>query len=165
MCKKSHVKDINPNTGKPYANCPECRERKNEYAKQYRIENPEYIKKYRSKNRDKHLEYMKEYNKRYHQNNPFKRWVKHSKEADIKSNRYDPDNFITEEYCEYITEQSNNKCHYCLCELNWEVGDTHTRSPNRATIERLDNSIGHVIGNCVVACNHCNVSKVGDRVN
>ena len=31
------------------------------------------------------------------------------------------------------------------------------------TIERLDNKIGHIKANCVLACRKCNCSRVGDK--
>ena len=148
MCKKSHIKDINPNTGKSFTRCPECRKKKSEYSKQH-------YKHYYIKNRDKILERVN----RYNHENPFNTWISNSKKEDIKCNRYDPNNFITKEHCEHIVELSNSKCYYCLCELNWEVGIY----PNRATIERLDNSLGHIIGNCVIACHRCNSSKISNK--
>ena len=32
-----------------------------------------------------------------------------------------------------------------------------------ATIERLDNNIGHIKSNCVIACKDCNISGIGQK--
>lgn len=86
--------------------------------------------------------------------------IKHSKEADKKHNRYDLTNFIDYDFVESLIDDSKNKCCYCLCEMqliNYEG--------NLATIERIDNSKGHIRGNCLIACITCNLSKKGSRVN
>ena len=78
------------------------------------------------------------------------RMIVHSKEKDIKYNRYDANNFIDKCFIEILIEESM-KCHYCkkemqLIEFNDEL----------CTIERLDNNVGHIKSNCVLACKECN---------
>ena len=34
---------------------------------------------------------------------------------------------------------------------------------NLGTVERLDNNLGHIKGNCVIACRTCNFGKVGNK--
>lgn len=87
-----------------------------------------------------------------------KEMICHSKSSDKKYNRYDQTNFIDYCFVENLIDDSENKCYYCQCELQF-VEYTETL----ATIERLDNSKGHIKGNCVIACRTCNVSKVGDK--
>jgi len=140
MCRcKNNPCSINPNTGKLYKTCDKCRES---------------IRKWKKNNRDK----IREYDRKWQENNPFKLWISNSKQADIKYNRYDPENFITKEYCKQIIDECKGICYYCNCQLDWKPGVY----PNRATIERLNNSKGHVIGNCVVACFICNAKRLSD---
>lgn len=81
-----------------------------------------------------------------------------SKMNDIKYGRYDASNFITHDHVHGLILQSDNKCFYCTIPLQYTMNDS-----NMATIERLDNTMGHVIGNCVIACKSCNLRKVGSR--
>jgi hypothetical protein len=81
-----------------------------------------------------------------------------NKARDEKCNRYNPSNFITYDHVYGLILQSNNKCFYCLQNIQY-----HMYGENMATIERLDNNIGHDIGNCVIACRSCNYRRVGVR--
>ena len=94
-------------------------------------------------------------------NNPIpitiKKMIRSSKVSDKKYNRYDQTNFIDYCFVENLIDDCKNKCFYCDCDLQY-VNYTH----NLATIERLDNSIGHIKGNCVIACRTCNFSRVGN---
>ena len=81
-----------------------------------------------------------------------------SKQNDKKYDRYDPVNFIDYCFVENLIDDCEDKCYYCRCELQYVE-----YTENLATIERLDNSIGHIKGNCVIACRSCNLSRVGDR--
>jgi len=84
--------------------------------------------------------------------------IKHSKFNDKKYNRYDQTNFIDKCFVKNLIEDSEDKCYYCKCELQY-IDFTS----NLATIERLDNKIGHIKGNCVIACKTCNNARVGDK--
>ena len=84
--------------------------------------------------------------------------IRGSKHKDKKYNRYDIVNFIDKSFLKKLINDSENKCYYCKCQLQYIV-----RQQNLASIERLDNNIGHVKSNCVIACLHCNVSR-GERV-
>ena len=78
-------------------------------------------------------------------------WVSCSRTSDKKYNRYDANNFIDRCFLEGLIEDSEGKCHYCLTNIQYIIyGDT------LASIERLDNSIGHIKSNCVIACLLCN---------
>jgi hypothetical protein len=86
-----------------------------------------------------------------------RRWIYHSKEKDILYNRYDRVNFIDTDFCKLLIDDYKN-CYYCQDTMQYiEYNDS------LATIERLDNTIGHIKANCVVACKKCNISKVGNR--
>jgi hypothetical protein len=87
-----------------------------------------------------------------------KHWISHSKQSDKKYNRYDETNYIDYEFCKELIKESGKFCYYCDIELQYiEYNST------LATIERLDNDIGHIKENCVIACRTCNLGRVGDK--
>lgn len=83
--------------------------------------------------------------------------ILHSKASDKLNNRYDQTNFIDYCFVENLIDDCKNKCFYCDCDLQYVEF-----LENLGTIERLDNSIGHIRGNCVIACRTCNYSRVGN---
>lgn len=95
---------------------------------------------------------------------PFKIRVKHmvfqSRQSDQKRGRYDPINIIDREYVGNLLTESEMVCTYCGCDMCLD----QKYAPNLATIDRIDNRIGHVKGNCVISCFTCNVSRVGDQI-
>jgi len=82
-------------------------------------------------------------------------WMSHCKQDDKRRGQ---ETNITREFCALIITECENKCCYCAVELQMLE---HT--PNLMTIERIDNRLGHIIGNCRVACLHCNCAKVGEK--
>jgi len=84
-------------------------------------------------------------------------WIISSKQSDRKYNRFDADRFIDRCFLKELVKDFPN-CYYCEVELQY-VDNNDTL----ATIERLDNSIGHIKSNCVLACRKCNFTKVGQR--
>lgn len=84
-------------------------------------------------------------------------WIMHSKQSDIKYNRYDRVNLIDTDFCKLLIEDFP-ACWYCNCELQYKL-----YQDDLATIERLNNNIGHIKANCIVCCRKCNYSKVGTR--
>lgn len=86
-----------------------------------------------------------------------KQMIFNSKISDIKFNRYDANNFIDICFIEMLMDDSM-KCHYCKIEMQ-----TVNYDDTLCTIERLNNSIGHVKNNCLLACRKCNLSRVGQR--
>jgi len=81
-----------------------------------------------------------------------KNMIHTSKQSDKKCNRYDADNFIDKCFLEGLVEEYPN-CYYedCKIELQYIL-----YQDNLGTIERLDNSIGHIKSNCVLCCKKCN---------
>ena len=61
----------------------------------------------------------------------------------------------TKSLFEMQTKQQN-KCWYCLCEMNWLERRT---SKNGLTVERIDNALPHYVSNCTLACKRCNSRK------
>ena len=85
--------------------------------------------------------------------------VGNSRVGDIKSGRYDKENHITSNYLRQLKKECGEKCSYCECELDWNHQPTHIRRPKQVTLQRVDNKLGHIKGNCVYACFDCNVVK------
>ena len=81
-----------------------------------------------------------------------------SKVSDIKNNRYDEENFVNYNFLKNLITESNNLCYYCSNNVQY----IHYND-SLATLERLDNLIGHTRSNCVIACRSCNYTRVGDR--
>ena len=84
--------------------------------------------------------------------------VSNSKVGDLKSGRYDKENHITAKYLRQLKLDCGEKCSYCECELDWSH-QQHIRRPKQVTLQRLNNKLGHIKGNCVYACFECNVVK------
>lgn len=117
-------------------------ERKNERQRRWRAKNPEYYKKYYQANREKQLEYLKEYN-----TTPMGRavyLVGRYCQSDKRYNRGDCT--LT---AEWMLENIFNKhCHYCGKD-NWrELG-----------CDRIDNSLPHTEDNVVPCCECCNKKR------
>jgi len=80
-----------------------------------------------------------------------------SKQSDKKYNRFDVDRFIDKCFLKELVKDYQN-CYYCEVKLQYvDYNDT------LATIERLNNNIGHIKSNCVLSCRKCNLSKVGQK--
>ena len=87
-----------------------------------------------------------------------KNMIVHSRSKDKKINKYDEPNFIDYPFIQHLISESNDKCYYCHCELQYTY-----YTNNLATIERLDNSLGHIKSNCAIACRTCNYTRVGSK--
>ena len=87
-----------------------------------------------------------------------RRFIDSSKKHDKLTNRLDIVNFIDRDFCKLLIEESNGKCCYCQCELDY----IH-KCINMITIERIDNTLGHIKSNVKIACLHCNISRVGGK--
>jgi len=80
-------------------------------------------------------------------------WIKGSKGSDKKYNRFDADRFIDKCFLKELIKDYPN-CHYCNIELQY-----FDNNNTLATIERLNNKLGHIKSNCVIACRKCNLSR------
>ena len=83
-------------------------------------------------------------------------WIGSSRHSDKKYNRYDANNFIDKCFLQGLVEEYVN-CYYCTTPLQYIEN-----KDDLATIERIDNTIGHIKSNCVLACRKCNLSCIGD---
>jgi len=89
-----------------------------------------------------------------------KNMIKTSKQTDKKCNRYDADNFIDKCFLEELVEEYPN-CYYEDCKIELQYVEYQD---NLATIERLDNSIGHIKSNCVICCMKCNKMVKSNKI-
>ena len=89
-----------------------------------------------------------------------KNMINHSKRTDKLLNIFDETNFVDYPFLKNLIDNSNDKCFYCYCNIQYTYYN-HTLG----TIERLNNSIGHIKSNCVIACKNCNLTRVGSRTN
>ena len=87
------------------------------------------------------------------------RFINCSKSSDKKYNRFDIVNFIDPAFCKLLIEECEDKCCYCRVELEY----IHHQS-NLISIERIDNSLGHIKSNVKIACFSCNLSRVGSKI-
>tara|TARA_R110000803_G_scaffold186633_1_gene248996 strand:- start:268 stop:894 length:627 start_codon:yes stop_codon:yes gene_type:complete len=81
-----------------------------------------------------------------------KNMIRSSRNSDKKKDRYDANNFIDKPFLEGLFEDSAG-CHYCSIDFTY-----NKRIDTLVSIERLDNNIGHIKSNCVLACCKCNNS-------
>jgi len=88
-----------------------------------------------------------------------KNMINHSKQSDKKKNRYDADNFIDKCFLEGLVEEYPN-CYYEDCKVELQYVEYQD---NLSTIERLNNTIGHIKSNCVLCCLKCNNMKKSNK--
>ena len=88
-----------------------------------------------------------------------KSMIQASKESDKKYDRYDVVNFVDYGFLENLLDDFS---HCCYPDCNAELQIVHYQD-DLATIERLDNSIGHIKSNCVICCMKCNKMKKSDH--
>lgn len=76
---------------------------------------------------------------------------------DMKKQLYNPENFITLEFILEKLKDCNLDCFYCRepVFIWYEIA----REPKQWTVERIDNKIGHDIGNIEIACLSCNLKR------
>ena len=89
-----------------------------------------------------------------------KQWIFSRRQYDNMHNIYDADRFIDECFLKGLIEDYH-QCYYGDCKVNLQY--TEYRN-DLATIERLDNSIGHIKSNCVMCCLKCNLLKKSNKV-
>ena len=76
-----------------------------------------------------------------------------SRKKDEKRGIYDANNFIDRIFIEQLFFDQDQLCIYCNCELMMRC---EPYSKNLLTVERIDNKVGHIKSNCVLACFECN---------
>ena len=86
-------------------------------------------------------------------------WILSRRQYDKKRNIYDADRFIDKCFLKGLIEDYK-QCYYGDCEVNLQY--TEYRN-DLASIERLDNSIGHIKSNCVLCCLKCNKMNKSEK--
>lgn len=79
------------------------------------------------------------------------------KQQDLKKDRYTEAEFIKFDHVIDLMKQCELKCKYCNCELY--ILYDNVREKRQWTIDRVDNAIGHNIGNVHLACLACNLKR------
>lgn len=79
------------------------------------------------------------------------------KNQDIVKNKYDPDNFVNIQTVLDLLVDSELKCHYCLEKV--KIIYEHVREPKQWSLDRIDNKIGHICNNLMIACLSCNLKR------
>jgi len=76
---------------------------------------------------------------------------------DVLKKLFNEDVFVDEDYVIDCMIDARNYCYYCknAVDLLYE----YVRATKQWTLDRLDNSIGHNKGNCVIACLGCNLRR------
>ena len=85
--------------------------------------------------------------------------IKSSKEKDKKRGHYDPVNFVDYCFIENLLDDYTH-CYYEDCKVELQL---IKYQDNLATIERLDNDIGHIKSNCVICCLKCNCMRKSNK--
>jgi hypothetical protein len=89
-----------------------------------------------------------------------KKMVSNSRKEDKKYNRYDANFHINYCFLEGLVEDYTH-CYWDDCKVELQYSEY---KDDLATIERLDNDIGHIKSNCVLACMRCNKLKKSNQV-
>jgi len=64
---------------------------------------------------------------------------------------------IDKDYVNSMIQEANNKCKWCSKECKF-VG-YENRDMEQWSIDRIDNNFGHIQGNIVLSCLHCNIKR------
>ena len=70
------------------------------------------------------------------------------------------ENDLTYDNVKNLLLMSNDLCAYCGNNLQHETRN----KPNYSSIERIHNSKGHLIDNCIIICLSCNLQRKGDLI-
>ena len=89
-----------------------------------------------------------------------KQWIFNRRQYDKKRNIYDADRFIDKCFLKGLIEDYK-QCYYGDCKVNLQYTEYQD---DLATIDRLDNSIGHIKSNCVLCCLKCNNLKKSNNL-
>jgi len=164
---------------KTCGNCFESRkkfnEKNKEKAKEYRKANKDKIKDYKADyyeankdkikahneaNKDKIKDYRKEYYEKIKKENPLlyklKRMICNSIKYDIQNDMYNETNYVDMEHLFKLMEIQSGCCVYCGLEM---LVDDFTQSKDGVSIQRIDNSKGHIKTNCIMSCLNCNITR------
>ena len=86
-----------------------------------------------------------------------KRKIKSYKMQDMKKNKLDEEKLIKLDECIDKLVLSRMKCYYCMEDMLLVY--ENVREPKQWTLDRIDNSIGHINENVVICCLDCNLKR------
>jgi len=81
-----------------------------------------------------------------------KNMISNAKQKDKKYNRYDAVNFVDYCFIENLLEDYTH-CYYEDCKKELQILEYND---SLATLERINNNLGHIKSNCVICCFLCN---------
>jgi len=89
--------------------------------------------------------------------NEIQRKIHGYRSQDVKKNKWDPEHFISLEYILERMIHTELNCFYCQgpVKIWYEI----SRDPLQWTLERIDNKMGHNVGNIEIACLQCNLKR------
>jgi hypothetical protein len=79
------------------------------------------------------------------------------KAQDLEKKLYNEDRFVDLSYVLQLLTESKLQCVYC--HEPTRILYEHVREPKQWTLERIDNSLGHIVGNVQIACLICNLRR------
>jgi hypothetical protein len=89
--------------------------------------------------------------------NNLKNKISGYRQQDILKQKLDIDQFIDLKNVISLLLESNLKCCYCHKEIY--ILYKHVRDMEQWTLDRIDNNIGHNVGNLVISCLKCNLKR------
>ena len=81
--------------------------------------------------------------------------VKTSKQCDKTRQRYEEGGYLTREYIKNCMRLQQANCFYCKDPMVYGIGINRQTNRNAATVERINNNLGHMCCNCVLVHNRC----------
>lgn len=145
MNKSSFESKLKQNTY--FKNCNLCRERIRECANKYKEQRKQYYQD--------HKVQMQQQQKEYRCNSWDKRLLYNCKKTDKQLNRpFDLD----KEWIKVMLQYQHSMC--CICGDKMLLGNGN-KDPKQISIDRIDNSLGHIKTNCTLVCWKCNFNKRG----
>lgn len=89
--------------------------------------------------------------------NNLKNKISGYKQQDILKEKLDLNNFVNLQNVISLLHDSNLKCCYCHKEIY--ILYKHVRDMEQWTLDRIDNDLGHNVGNLVISCLKCNLKR------
>ena len=97
------------------------------------------------------------------QRNPFQTMVWASRSSDKRAGRdLTGTDYITIDHISEIHKAQDGQCLYCGVLMLHGEGVNRKTNPDGMTVERIDEQLPHVIGNCCLVCRLCNHMR-GDK--
>ena len=79
------------------------------------------------------------------------------KQQDILKHKLDLNNFVSFNHIIFLLFESQLKCCYCHNEIY--ILYKQVREMSQWTLDRIDNNLGHNVGNLVISCLNCNLKR------